>query len=457
MNARNWLVLGLVAGIAACGGDSSEPISSGDAGEPDAGGPDARAGGDAASCPAGGNGMLALEVQIEEGVLADVLVTGAGEPRPVTAGETLTLPAGPYEIAARRVMQAGTMVGAAYQPTVQTEQVCVRADGPATARVVYTREPGSARLWLTQTNGTGPQVMGFDASQLMAAGDVAPAAGFGTGQPNAGAIRVDARGRLWVGSTSGAVSGFDTARLGTASSEPPDVILKGSAICGPVIPCGPRAIAFDRTGAMWLAVHAKIIKLAPESLDSSGSPAAVVAITSPELGAPNGLAFDASGNLWVASSEGTVLQFAAARLTADIVDGASDISIETQEDGPVKLNLGGPEGLVFDADGNLWIGYFLANKLVRLTPAELASDPPAGTPIIASTVVTLGALSVLTDLGIDEAGNLWFPSRSGEFARIDRAQLSAATPTVHSFRSAGISSVGKLALHAVSGDLFIAP
>ena len=76
---------------------------------------------------------------------------------------------------------------------------------------------------------------------------------------------------------------------------------------------------------------------------------------------PDGLAFDASGNLWVADSAGAIVRFDAARLTADIDDEAGDAVIFTQQPGPVRIGLGAPSRLVFDAAGNLWRGYFAGN------------------------------------------------------------------------------------------------
>jgi len=457
MSTRNWLVLGLVAGIAACTGSDSEPLGTADAGEPDSSAPDA--GADAEGCPSGGSGMLAVEVQIEAEVPVNVQVTGAGTTRTLSAAETLTLPAGLYQISAKRVMKAGVQVGAAYQPSLQTAEVCVRADLPASARVVYTREPGSARMWLTQTNGDGAQVMAFDADQLMAAGDQTPSVGLETKQPNAGPIRVDALGRLWVGSTTGTLVAFDTARLATASSQPPDVIIDGPAICGSSIHCGPRALAFDKAGALWVAVLDRIVKLEPESLMVSGKPAAAITITSPEIGAPDGLAFDGEGNLWVAESDGGVLKFAASRLGANIVEGASDVAIYAQQPGPVKSGLRAPRGLAFDPDGNLWVGYWAGNDLVRFPPSQLAVSHLEADPIIPDDpdYIKIGVLALVSDLAIDQAGNLWLPSRAGEVARIDRAQLSAPVPTVVKLRSAEMGSVERLTLHSVSDDLFIAP
>jgi streptogramin lyase len=453
MIARTCWALGLSAMLWACGGDGSDVLDT-DGGPGDAGG----SAPDAESCPTGGSGSLAIEVEIDDGASADVRIatsSGSAVGSAVTESATRTLPAGVYEISAHRVRAAGTLLGPAYQGEVQgSAALCVRSGASTAVRVVYTREPGSARLWLTQSNGDGEQVMAFDADQLEVAGAQTPSVSLAPRLNSVGPIRVDGHGRLWVGTSGGTLVAYDTDRLGMTSSAPPDVVLEGSALCGPALPCGPRAIAFDARGALWIALLDRVVMLEPESLEVSGEPDAALTVTSADLHTPDALAFNARGDLWVADADGAILRFDAARLAADIDDEDADVVIFTQQPGPVMIGLGGPSGLAFDADGNLWVGYFGANALVRLTPSELSASVRG---LIPSLYVPVSVGALITDLTIDEAGNLWLPGSTGRLFRLDAAQFSATTPEWDVLSSAEIGSVERLTLNTVPGGTFIAP
>jgi streptogramin lyase len=459
MNATGHRVFTLVGALsaislAACSGDEADEI------EVDAGGDGDVNEGDAGdSCPTGGTGTLTVNVAIEAGALGDVrIIDAAGAPvgDPLTATGSRTLPSGLYSVEAYRVRTAGTLVGPAYQPAIAVgDLVCVRDTETASASVNYAREPGSARLWVTQNNGDGEQVLSFDPAQLAAAGDQTAGIELATDMPSAGPLRVDGMGRLWVGSATGVVSGFNTARLGVTSTAAPDISLDVSPHCMGTIPCGPFAMAFDADGNLWLALVRSIVKVERANLNASGAPAAAVTITSPSFDGPRGLAFDGAGNLWVGETTGAIVRFDAARLTANLAEQPADIVIYTQNPGPVMIGLGSPEGLVFDSAGNLWVGFFSGNELVRFTPAELATSKPEDAPIIPSKLIKIGVEALVTDLGLDEAGNLWLPGSSGALYRIDSAQLEMETPALVALRSAQIGNAERLILHSVPGELFI--
>lgn len=452
MIARTCWALGMSAVLWACGGDGSDVLGT------DGGAGDAGSGADAESCPTGGSGSLAIEIDIDDGVSADVRIatsSGSAVGSSLTESATRTLPAGVYHVSAHRVRAAGTLVGPAYQGEVQgSDELCVRGGATSELRVVYAREPGSARLWLTQSNGDGEQVMAFDADQLEVGGAQTPSVSLAPRLNSVGPIRVDGRGRLWVGTAGGKLVAYDADRLGASSSAPPDIVIEGPAICGPALPCGPRAIAFDARGALWVALLDRVVMLEPESLEVSGEPDAALTVTSADLHTPDALAFNARGDLWVADADGAILRFDAARLDGDIDDEDADVVIFTQQPGPVMIGLGGPAGLVFDADGNLWVGYFGANALVRLTPSELSASASA---LIPSVYVTVSVAALITDLTIDEAGNLWLPGSAGRLFRLDADQFSAATPAWEVLSSAEIGSVERLTLNTVPGGTFIAP
>ena len=438
----------------ACSGDETSSTAR------DAGTTDAKTdAADAADCPSTGTGTFEFSVDIDDGVAADVhLVRGEHVIEPaITASGSHQMDAGSYNVIAQRVLGEGATVGFAYQGAVEGSEgseLCLRDGKTVTVRVKYTREPGSARLWLTQSNGSGAQVMAFDADQLDSAGDQTPSVSLAPGLDNVGPIRVDGSGRLWIGSSAGKLVAYNASRLGASSTSAPDVVLDGPSVCEEVVPCGPRAMAFDEQGALWVATLTRVVKLAPSSLARSGQPSAAVTIKSPDIETPSGLAFDAEGNLWVADTAGAILKFNASHLAANL-NAAADLAIFAQQPGPVMIGLGGPEGMAFDSDGNLWVGYFGGNDLVRFTKAELGRAAGKDDPRVPTTHVKVGAEALVTDLAVDAAGNLWLPGGAGDVYRIARSQLSAADPKLVRLRSAEIGTAERLFLHSVEGELFV--
>jgi sugar lactone lactonase YvrE len=442
MTVKTWFPFALCAGLLpACSSSNSDDLG---------------------SCPSGGTSTLHVLISGTEDATPAVDVRDAdGETREnLSDTDTLSLPAGRYTLQAARVRSAGTLVGPAYQATIEgtddAQSVCLRSGATSEIKVRYQREPGSARMWLTQSNGDGAQVMAFDEAQLRELGDQTPSVSLSPRLDNAGAIRVDGQGRLWVGSTTGKLVGYNAARLGASSSSAPDIVLEGPTLCEEAVPCGVNAIAFDAEGALWAATLHRIVKLSPDQLERSGMPDAEVTIDSSDIHKPASLAFDTHGNLWVADSDGGVLRFAAARLTHD-VSGGADGALYLQKPGPVELGLSAPEGLAFDPNGNLWVAYFAGNELARITPEQLSRGASMSAPLIPSIYFAVGVEAVLTDLAIDEAGNLWLPGGQGSLYRIDAAELTQPTPTIKALRSAELGSVERLTLNTVAGPLFIAP
>jgi sugar lactone lactonase YvrE len=443
MTKKVWLSCAVWVVLTGCGGDDGAPA-------------DANAAG---ACPSGeGKGMLAVDVTIDDGVEADVgVVSGGEEEDSIAHSAMLSLSAGSYGVHARRVRQAGAIVGAAFQPAVQESgDVCVRSGKTATVHVVYTREPGSAKLWLTQTNGDGAQVQAYDADQLASRGDQTPSASLSPKLNNVGAIRVDGKGRLWIGTNTGKLVAYNASHLGSSGSAAPDIVLDGPSLCEAETPCGPNAIAFDREGGLWVSTLHRIVKFAAGSYGASGQPSAAVTIHSADAPDPRALAFDQQQNLWVGDAGGALLKFAAARLARDIT-GAADVAIFAQQPGPVMIGLGDPEGLAIDADDKVWVGYFGGNDLVRFDKSELAHSAPVDAPIVPKMHVKVGVEAVLTDLALDEAGNLWLPGGAGSIYRIANDQFSADEPALERLHSAEIGSVERMAFNTVPGSLFIQP
>jgi sugar lactone lactonase YvrE len=110
---------------------------------------------------------------------------------------------------------------------------------------------------------------------------------------------------------------------------------------------GPLMIAFDGTGNLWVAngnfsgVNT-VVDFTPSQLAASGTPAPTVVLSanSGSLGNPAGLAFDASGDLWVANVAGSLVEFTPSQLVTS-GDPAPSATV-------TGTSLSGPFGLAFD-------------------------------------------------------------------------------------------------------------
>jgi hypothetical protein len=203
-----------------------------------------------------------------------------------------------------------------------------------------------ANLWIS--NRFYPDVASYTPSQLRQGGALQPNTQVVADvfQAVAG-IMFDGAGTLWIADIAAyKVYGYKAPTLagiaGTMAHIEPDII-NTSADLG-----GPAAIAFDRAGNQWVANcnRDNLVMFRAQDIAQSGSPAAVVVISSTTVTSPNGdtdslycpdgLAFDKRGNLWVANalSEefGSIAEFTASQLGAT-GSPAPKIFIDSDENG----------------------------------------------------------------------------------------------------------------------------
>ncbi len=123
---------------------------------------------------------------------------------------------------------------------------------------------------------------------------------------------------------------------------------------------------------------------------------------------PSGVAFDSSGDLWVANeAPGTVVEFGRSSLT-----GPSPVPSVT-----IKV-LHNPFELAFDPAGDLWVDFRQANMVVELAKAGLARS---GSP-----VPKVSLRVNINDCGVafDSAGNLWEGSDDDWLSEWTSAELA---------------------------------
>ncbi len=88
------------------------------------------------------------------------------------------------------------------------------------------------------------------------------------------------------------------------------------------------------------------------------------------LDVPNSLAFDSSGDLWVANfGDRTVVEYRRQQLSGGPVVPA--LTISSGRSG----SLNSPAGMAFDASGDLWVANDLSNTLVEYSKTSLTHGP----------------------------------------------------------------------------------
>lgn len=412
----------LLLGPCGCHGGDEHPAAGTDGGA-DSGTSPEDAGVDAAACATGGEGTLTVEVS---GLPTDAAPRGrvsavGGAEQAVTAAGALTLPAGLYEVTAERVIVPDPIVRAVFDGSPSSGSVCVKDGATASVTLAYTLLPTSNKLWVGNSSSASGPLLGFRSEQIRAT--AAPRAGVGAYTTGAGGFAFDRDGNVWVvgGTTSDPpLARFAAARLGTGGQKTPEVTID-SAVFTAGVP-GPRALAFDLSGNLWVTVVAaeSVVRLTPEDLAHSGQPVPGVQITG--LQGLEGLAFDAGGDLWFAFADG-VGHVAKAALGASRV--GADYVIHAQTPPPVVGPLPGPVGVAFDASGNLW-GAF-DGALARLTPADLTRTAGTKEKTVTPAVQIGGSvLGLPVGIAFDESGSLWVAGTAGTFLRYDAPTLGAS-------------------------------
>ena len=197
---------------------------------------------------------------------------------------------------------------------------------------------------------------------------------------------------------------------------------------------------FDAQGDLWVANSGgTIVEFTPSQMEASGSPAPAIVIT--DSAAPTAVAFDAEGNLWVTTETGGVQEFTPGQLTSS---GSPTPAVAITST-PASW------GLTFDAAGDLWVAtYSAGNSIVEYTPGQLTSS---GTP-----AVTFSGLDDPNNPTFDANGDLWFSApASSTLAELTASQLTSSPPQDPAVKLTG-ASIGYPAGMAFdnAGDLWIA-
>lgn len=231
----------------------------------------------------------------------------------------------------------------------------------------------------------------------------------------------DAHHNLWIGfsgvvGNAGApvleISAADIAALASGLGVKPAVIIRYASTLKVQAFVVPRSLAFDAAGDLWVSdgdVNG-FVEFKPRQIAHSGAPPASIFISAPDF-FPGVMRFDGANNLWVAQFElpGTpqqLLRFAPADRAAS---GPPVPSLTINL--PDSL---APQDLAFDSAGNLWVAGSSAHgdALEMFTAADLSGSgetaPTAATTITSSAFGVLsGSGSCLGGIDFDHLGDLW--------------------------------------------------
>ncbi len=271
-------------------------------------------------------------------------------------------------------------------------------------------------LWTS--SAVDPAIVRFDPSQLALGGRRAPSTRISTASADLldlNGLAFDSDGTMWVASSD------DSLLIALA---PQSLARSGNAVATTVISSNDRslsrpvAIAFDNQHRLWVANFANqtVVRFEHSQLATSGAAVPTLAINTGVN--PSSLAFDAGGNLWVASIQANKI-FSYNRLqqqTANVVE--PQIVISTN-----GTALQHPSGLAFDAAGNLWVASLTQARIDAFTPAQLAVS---GSPDPAVSITSSdSSIDEPVALAFDNEGSLWVMNgANGQLSKFPRAALA---------------------------------
>jgi sugar lactone lactonase YvrE len=201
---------------------------------------------------------------------------------------------------------------------------------------------------------------------------------------------------------------------------------------------GPAGVAFDANGNLWVANASNtVVQLAASQLLVSGSPTPAVTLgaTSGSLDGPSALAFDADGNLWVANANAsTVVEFTGSQLAGS---GSPTPAVKLSA---TNGSLSAPSSVAFDASGDLWVANAISGTVVEFGASQLGVSG-APTPVV---TVSGSALSAPRGLAFDppppsSGAGAWDYRRSSLVAeeQAHPARAVIARSILHGARSPG--------------------
>lgn len=385
-----------------------------------------------AACSSGPTGSLKVTVSgLPSGVSGAVGVTGpGGYSKTVTATSVLSnLAVGTYSVVAAAALNGNGIVPTVYDGSVSSSTVIVQQSAIVSTTASYVVRPGSGHLWVPVWPGGPGEAVSYASGSLASPGTSTVDVTLTSSSNEGEAAAFDHAGNLWVSDSAGYIFEYDVAQLDGSGATTPAMTIDATAYGG------VTGLAFDASGNLWAGDFnsSQVLEYTPAQLALGGAvtPTAVISPNAtPSLARPEGLAFDVSGNLWVAnssSSVNTVVAFTPGQL-AVAGNSTPDPAVTIGANGTPSLSR--PGGLAFDASGNLWVANLTNNTVVRFGVAQLV--PPGG-PLTPEATIASGSFASNGGpwgLAFDASGALWVgESYVGELRRFTSPDTFNGTVT----------------------------
>ena len=324
----------------------------------------------------------------------------------LSATDTLkSVTPGTFVITAYRVDQnpAGNdLIGKSFGDLNPVRKINIKAGETKSINIDYVEFPGSGMCWVSDDNGS--RLLAFDKNSITSPGAPAPAVKIQFSFEGPRGIAFDKMGDLWVaGFSKNRIFAFSPEQLSGNTTASPAVTLTNNSISGPI------GLIFDIKGDLWISnwTTGLLVAYKPSTLiNMLSSPGSVsnspdIQITSANLTEPEYMAFDALGNLWVAGKDPStnnadILKFSAINLGSS---GNISPSITiTESSTPTLINV---TALAFDKNGNLWGTD--GNSFFRFSASQLKSSGAT----VPQFYRSVPAPSLLIGLAFDAQANLW--------------------------------------------------
>jgi sugar lactone lactonase YvrE len=186
----------------------------------------------------------------------------------------------------------------------------------------------------------------------------------------------------------------------------------------------PQGLAFDASGLMWVSAMGEdtLRSFSVAQRGAGGTIAATTMLQSAALMIPQGMVFDKNGTLWVTDDLNELLGFSAAQLAA----GGNGITPAFHITDTLTTNPG-MQGVAFDSAGNAWIAETLVGQVVEYTAAQLATSGRT-----APNIRLTSNMSAPVDLAFDSHGDLWVANESLGVTGYQPSQIAVTgSPTPH--------------------------
>lgn len=210
----------------------------------------------------------------------------------------------------------------------------------------------------------------------------------------------------------------------------PDFVSNASN-CLPNALSFPASIAVDTAGRLWIAASGnhRVLRFDAAATKPNGANAdgvlgqpdfitCTAATTQNGMNAPQGVALDSAGRLWVADSNNhRVLRFdaAAAKANGANADGVLGQTTFTSATFATTQNgLWFPNGIVLDSSGRLWVSELDNHRIVRFNSAATKANGANADGVLGQTTftthtyaTTANGLYLPRGITIDGEGRLW--------------------------------------------------